>query len=203
MTMLSPVQIAEYMQAAGFRGEHVGYMVAIALAESGGNTEAVSPVVPDGTRGYGLIQIETENLQGGNWQDPTWQAQRGWEMTGHATNYNPWCTACDPMPGLINGKGCGGYGSGNATRFLSEGLQAAATVEHAVWPGVYLKLGSIGYGTGVWQHRMNRVMGSHLLPDRIFGIRTQQVTEAFQKQHNLAPDGVVGPATWAAGFANA
>jgi hypothetical protein len=125
--ILTPVEIARFLQTAGFRGEAIGYGVAICLAESGGNTEAVSGVVSDGTRGYGLAQIETENLHGGNWRDPTWQANTFWRMSAQGTNFNPWCTACSPMPG-IDKTGCGNAGSGNAVHFLFAGRSAMLVV---------------------------------------------------------------------------
>lgn len=40
--------------------------------------------------------------------------------------------------------------------------------------------------------------GSGLTLDRNFGSNTQHAVECFQNQHNLTPDGIVGPATWTA-----
>ena len=36
----------------------------------------------------------------------------------------------------------------------------------------------------------------HLLDDGIFGKLTQEAVKQFQKEHGLAPDGIVGPKTW-------
>lgn len=201
--ILTPNQIAQYMYDAGFRGAAIAYSVAVSKAESGGNTEAVSPVQSDGTRGYGLCQIETENLQGGNWQDPAWQAARFFQMSEGGTNYNPWCTACAPMPGL-NGHstGCNGYGSGAARLFLPEGYAAAASVQPGNgWPGTYLKNGVTGHGTKQWQTFL-RSLGNHpnVAEDDAFGPITEAATKNYQTSRQILADGIVGPDTWGKAF---
>jgi hypothetical protein len=60
MSKLTPEQIAEHARAAGFRGEDLTTAVAVALAESGGRTEAHNTDAPDDS--YGLWQI---NMYGG------------------------------------------------------------------------------------------------------------------------------------------
>ena len=55
MTKLTPEQIAGHAQAAGFRGEDLTTAVAVALAESGGRTQAHNTDAPDDS--YGLWQI--------------------------------------------------------------------------------------------------------------------------------------------------
>lgn len=209
--ILSPVQIAQYLFDANFRGDKVAFGVAVGLAESSGNTEAVSGVVSDGTRGWGLFQIESENVQGGNWQDPTWQAEKFWQMSSGGWNYGPWCTSCSPMPGCVGGKGCGGYGSGAAIGYLAEAYAAAAQVHVAPptpsvapsWPGIDLRLltpNIVGHGTGVWQARMNALHEAVLVVDADYGPATVIATEHFQRTHTLLSDGIVGPKTWAKAF---
>ena len=55
MPKISDAQIAGYASAAGVSGENVAIAVAVAIAESGGNTEAHNPVGLDNS--YGLWQI--------------------------------------------------------------------------------------------------------------------------------------------------
>lgn len=207
--ILSMPEICQYAYNNGFRGDHVAFMSACAMAESSGNTEIISGVVSDGTRGYGLCQIETENVQGGNWQDPNWQMQKAFAMSNGGFNFNPWCTAVSPMPGLIGGKGCGGYGSGAAGQYLGAAYAAAAHL-HVVpptapstWPGMDLRLLTPpihGHGTGVWQARMNAVQAAGLMVDAFYGPMTEYATAKYQRGHGLVPDGVVGKKTWDQGF---
>lgn len=65
---------------------------AVALAESGGNDQAVSKVNSNGTQDYGIWQI---SLKGGNggMLDPNANAKRAIQMSGNGTNWKPWCTA--------------------------------------------------------------------------------------------------------------
>lgn len=61
MATLTPQQIAQYAYRAGFRGTDLVKAVAIAMAESGGNTEAYNPELGAGTKkgsgSRGLWQI--------------------------------------------------------------------------------------------------------------------------------------------------
>ena len=63
--------------------------------------------------------------------------------------------------------------------------------------GPELKLGSSGAPVKVLQQRLN-AHGAKLSVDGVFGPNTLASVVAFQKAHNLTPDGVVGPLTWAA-----
>lgn len=58
-----------------------------------------------------------------------------------------------------------------------------------------LRLGSRGNDVVAWQ----RIIGVEC--DGIFGRVTERVTRQWQKRHGLTPDGVVGPLTWGAAFA--
>lgn len=57
-----------------------------------------------------------------------------------------------------------------------------------------LREGSRGEAVKEWQRIIK------ITADGIFGSQTKAATIAFQKQRGLTPDGVVGPATWAAGL---
>lgn len=55
MAQLTKEQIAGYAKGAGFSGDDIGIAVAVAMAESGGNTQAHNTTPPDNS--YGLWQI--------------------------------------------------------------------------------------------------------------------------------------------------
>jgi hypothetical protein len=55
-----------------------------------------------------------------------------------------------------------------------------------------IKRGSTGESVRLWQ----KIIGAPV--DGVFGARTEGLTKAWQLQHGLTPDGVVGPATWTA-----
>jgi hypothetical protein len=216
--ILTIQQVAQYMHDNGpFRGEPVAYMSACAMAESGGDTDIEGVIALDGTRGFGLVQIETENVQGGEWTSPSWQASKAFAMSAQGTNFEPWCTACAPMPilGFRNGqhfnysRGCEGAGSGNAIRFLGEAYEAAAHVLVAApaievsqsWEGVILGNGVVGHGTGIWQARLNVLESAGLSPDGFFGPVTANATTKYQQNHKLNVTGHVYEADWNKAFA--
>lgn len=208
MAFLSPLQIAQTAyNDGGFRGSSIAWITACALAESGGNTLAVSGVESDSTRGYGLVQIETENVQGGDWQDPAWQMQKAFAMSSAGTNFNPWCTACSPMPGLTNGKGCGGYGSGAAISHLAAAYEAADQIavipNDNPWPGTLLTLEIPmiqWHGTQRVQTRLNQLLLTGLVTDGWYGPSTAAAVRRFQMWKRLTTDSTVGAVTWGALF---
>jgi hypothetical protein len=84
---LSPTQIAAYAAAAGFQGADLNTAVAIALAESGGNPNAIGDRTLAPTRGpsYGLWQINigsAANPQFASWNlfDPQTNAQAAFQI---------------------------------------------------------------------------------------------------------------------------
>lgn len=70
------------------------------------------------------------------------------------------------------------------------------------YPGTPLRRGSVGPNVVVIQTELNRISQNYpAIPkvsavDGIFGAATENSVTAFQEIFNLAPDGVVGPATW-------
>jgi hypothetical protein len=99
---LSAAQIAEHAHEAGFRGQDLTIAVAVALAESGGDTRAHNSVPPDDS--YGLWQV---NMHGGlgpdrrdefnldsdrELFDPKENAQAAWEISGRGDTFEPWST---------------------------------------------------------------------------------------------------------------
>jgi hypothetical protein len=99
---LSPAQIAEYAHDAGFRGHDLTTAVAVALAESGGDTKAHNPVPPDDS--YGLWQVNMHGPLGPDRRgefgldsnrelfDPKENAQAAWEISGRGDSFEPWST---------------------------------------------------------------------------------------------------------------
>lgn len=63
------------------------------------------------------------------------------------------------------------------------------------YPMPQIKKGSTGKAVKIWQF----ILG--ITTDGIFGPITDQKTRDFQRKHNLAVDGIVGPKTWKAGIA--
>ena len=56
-----------------------------------------------------------------------------------------------------------------------------------------------GENIRAWQRRM-RERGWDVVADGIYGERSATVARAFQREHRLSADGVVGPATWRAAW---
>ena len=59
-----------------------------------------------------------------------------------------------------------------------------------------LKMGARGNITKWLQKRLNKLGFNCGTADGIFGAMTQAAIKAFQRAHNLAADGIVGPKTW-------
>lgn len=101
MAYYSTTQIAEVWGWAGGTQETAVYAVAVALAESGGNTGAISP-----SGDYGLWQINAAvwfgrtggcGLGWGNWWQPGVNACAAMRISDSGRNWAPWCTAwADP-----------------------------------------------------------------------------------------------------------
>jgi len=64
---------------------------------------------------------------------------------------------------------------------------------------MYLKLGSKGPDVVKLQRRLN-ALGYKLVVDGEFGKMTEAAVKSFQKNHNIAVDGIVGDKTWGALF---
>ncbi len=88
MARYSFSQLTALAQQAGFNSVTAPVMAAIALAESGGNPAAVGPTNRNGTKDYGLWQINSvhkELLHSNNWSDPAQNAHMAfliWKSQG-------------------------------------------------------------------------------------------------------------------------
>lgn len=93
-------QIAQVARRAGFTGSGLAIAVAVAMAESGGNTVAYNPETaagtPDGLGSYGLWQIYLKahpEFSGRDLFDPDTNgnaAYRVFQQAGYS--FNPWST---------------------------------------------------------------------------------------------------------------
>jgi|1185.fasta_scaffold06180_3 hypothetical protein len=99
---ISDSQIAAFAKQAGVKGDNLAIAVAVALAESGGDTESHNPIPPDDS--YGLWQI---NFFGGlarerkAWfgvtnlfalYDPALNAKYMYRLSNGGTNWTAWTT---------------------------------------------------------------------------------------------------------------
>lgn len=86
--VLSDVAIAEAARRAGFKGNDLVVAVAVAIAESGGDTTAHNDSEPDGSESFGLWQINSVHkslLDSGDWRNPDDNARMAfvvWQMQG-------------------------------------------------------------------------------------------------------------------------
>ena len=70
------------------------------------------------------------------------------------------------------------------------------------WPGVTFRLGDVSEEVRIIQNRLNRISTNYpnipkIYPvDGIFDADTERAVRAFQRQFNLAVDGIVGKSTW-------
>ncbi|HKS45697.1 MAG TPA: transglycosylase SLT domain-containing protein [Amycolatopsis sp.] len=102
MSTLKADEIARHAYQAGFRGEALTTAVAVALAESGGNTRAHNGTPPDNS--YGLWQINMLGSMGPARRhqfhldsdkelfDPDENAKAAFAISSHGKSFGPWST---------------------------------------------------------------------------------------------------------------
>lgn len=96
MTTYTPAQIAAFAKDAGFRGVHLVEAVAIAMAESSGNSDALSSN-PDGGTNAGLWQLDTPGGGGagfsvGQLQNPQTNADVAFKVSRGGQDWGSWAT---------------------------------------------------------------------------------------------------------------
>lgn len=201
---ISDVTIAQAAANAGLpscRGVSLGTWVAVALAESGGNTAAHA------TRGEdsrGLWQINM-------------RAHASW--VGNRNLYDPAVNAWAAKK-VCDGQGIGAwsaYTTGMYHRFVSRGAAAAAAVgsgaryttvaytapasaatatsanSGGVYPSLAIGLGVRSDVRAIQQKLAD--LGYPIQVDGQFGYQTNHMVKDFQLKHGLVPDGIVGPLT--------
>lgn len=91
---LSRAEIANAMRKAGWPESAIPVGVAVALAESGGNPSAVNHSNRNGSKDYGLFQINSvhkELLAKHNWSDPVDNARMALSVyKGAGNKWTPW-----------------------------------------------------------------------------------------------------------------
>jgi cell wall-associated NlpC family hydrolase len=130
MAVLSAVEIYRYARLAGFSPDQAVTMTAVALAESGGNTNAHNP---HGENSQGLWQINAAahpNFAGENLYDPLTNARAAFEVSGHGDDVSAWTTT---------------HGIGTA-KYLSYQGEAEAAAHAAGDNATGVWTGTAGYG---------------------------------------------------------
>lgn len=95
MTQLSAQQVAGYAAGAGFTGTALTWAVAVALAESGGNS-AAQHTNTNGSTDRGLWQINSRahpEVSAGQAFDPAQAARAAFTISKGGTSWTPWTTA--------------------------------------------------------------------------------------------------------------
>ena len=106
---------------------------------------------------------------------------------------------------LLVGLALGGVfsGGGNKSATTTQARQTAPTTTQPatptlVLPATMVKLGDHGNAVKDLQRALNSLRYTVGTVDGVFGASTEHALIAFQRAHNLSPDGVLGPATRAA-----
>lgn len=91
MPRLSMTEVGNYAAGAGFKGKGLSIAIAVAYAESGGNTGATGPV---GEKGLWQVypRAHPDWDRGGNLYDPAYNARAAYAISGGGTNWHPWTT---------------------------------------------------------------------------------------------------------------
>lgn len=94
---IGPARAAQAYRNAGFTGTPLVRMTAISGAESRWRPGAVSPPNFDGSRDYGLSQVNNKAhpryfKQPGRILEAGYNARAAWDISGHGSNFGPWST---------------------------------------------------------------------------------------------------------------
>lgn len=221
---LSDVELAQVFHQAGFRGDNLVAMVAIAKRESGGDPNAYNGNAGTGDKSYGLVQINmigdlgtARRAQlgiGSNEQlfDPLTNAQAAFRISNNGTDLSPW----GGYKGLSNtfntdlGAARAAVAQAEAQGLLGQPLQGggglaapanpAATATAAAAPASgaqpVLRIGARGEAVKDLQRQLIAAGFNPGPVDGWFGPKTQAAVRAFQHSRGITVDGWVGPQTW-------
>ncbi len=216
---LTRVELAQIFYQAGFRGEDLVSMVAIAMRESGGNPMAFNGNTGTGDQSYGLTQI---NMIGANGQwimdlcglsspdqlfDPVTNAQVAFKLAYLAEPpLRPW----GPYRGDSPTHNCdvpaarAAVAEAEAQGLLGQPFEGtSATTTPVVTPpppvsGAHpvLRIGARGEDVKELQRQLIAAGFDPGPVDGWFGPKTQAAVRAFQASRGITVDGWVGPQTW-------
>lgn len=169
-----------HLPAANGPGLNSGHYAVLGLV---GNAGLVQPT--DGILHAILDAVEYLRDKGG----------AGKEIKGHRDGYSTDCPG-DPLYAWIK-KGAPRPGTGSGTPQPQPEPEPVPE-----WPGRLLKYPPVMRGDDVrtWQARMKE-LGYDVVVDGAYGPGSQEACRRFQKDRHLDVDGVVGPLTWDAAFA--
>lgn len=156
MRRYSAEQIYGFCRMAGFSPDESATFTAIALAESGGNSQAHNP---HGEDSKGLFQINARAHPGLDRKydlyDPQQNARAAFEVSAGGSDASPWTVT---------------HGSGSARYLMYKDAAQAAAVAYGDGPGLGVWTGTPGYGhrldagddagAGVGVHAMNTPTGA-------------------------------------------
>ena len=165
------------LPAANGPGLNSGHYAVLGLVGASGLTQPPDDML------HGIVDaIEYLRAQGG----------AGREIKGHRDGYATECPG-EPLYAWVR-RGAPRPGGGEPAPTPPE----AGTP----WPGRELSHPPIMRGDDVrtWQERL-RELGYELEVDGAYGPQTAEATRAFQRDRGLTVDGIVGPETWRAAFA--
>jgi hypothetical protein len=193
--ILKPAQLAAVCSKAGFKGGNLIIAVAVALAESGGNADAIG----DKGMSFGLFQInahahpdlipgwssvDRKLHQETAWNDPYVNAGFAFKISGGA-HWGAWSTY---MHGTFK----------NKIPEAMQGVDAFINSSGPVTPDKpKLIRGSIGPIVKELQTILNKADYTPVLEvDGEFGPLTLAAVKWFQTKMKIEVDGIVGPITW-------
>lgn len=184
MANLTEREIALAAKQAGFPPDQIATATAVALAESGGNPNAVNTANRNGSTDYGLWQINTIHgslLSQGNKFDPNDNAKMAYTVWSRAGNkWTPWSVynsqrylSFMPRASLAaaSANQQSGTAPGTQTSNTSESTPAtpqtsssplagiAEFVSQLVSGGLWLRLGSIVFGAVLILFSLNKITG--------------------------------------------
>lgn len=199
---LSRAEIANVMRRAGWPESAIPVGVAIALAESGGNPRAVNTKNRNGSRDYGLFQINTVHgslLKQGDWADPVDNAKMALKVyRDSGSKWRPWATYNSGSYRKFFTSKPGGNPTLTVTppdpdgeKSFAEGLADGMTGTAAPVLGTGLfTLGFIGT-TAFWQRFGIALLAVLLIIVGVWIVFRQPLTDLGKGLINLTPQGRV------------
>lgn len=104
MTILPLDEIRNIWLDNGGSSAGANIATGVALAESGGDTRAISPASDYGVWQINAIHFGTVGINSGNWSDPNVNARAAIALSANGSNWAAWCT-CWLNPGQDCGHG--------------------------------------------------------------------------------------------------